>query len=234
MTIGKIVLVGLVACAGGGTLWLGDAVARLRKSNEMLRLERQEMEALAANPAADTSAVPATNSGSFELLELRNEVSRLRAQQPALGRLRAENERLRSELASRPGAKPDIVQMEGYLSKESWANVGLATPEAALQTTLWAIRQGDLAQVAECMEPRYGDTLRQALRRIHERDLPEEEERARILEEWAPLIQPAGVRITERVAQDDNRVTLKIQAVAGGATIPMGFRRYGNEWRMNF
>jgi hypothetical protein len=100
------------------------------------------------------------------LLELRNEVSRLRAQQPALARLRAENERLRAELQSRPEAKPDFVQMEGYLSKESWANVGLATPEAALQTTLWALRQGDLAQVA-AYGTRYG-ALR--LRRIHERD----------------------------------------------------------------
>ena len=82
--------------------------------------------------------------------------------------------------------------MEGYLSKESWANVGFATPEAALQTTLWAIRQGDLAQVAECMEPRSRDMLRQ----IQERDPAE---RARMLEGWQPLIQPAGLRIAEPI-----------------------------------
>jgi hypothetical protein len=115
--------------------------------------------------------------------------------------------------------------MEGYLPKESWANVGFTTPEAALQTLLWAIRQGDLAQVAECMEPRFRDMLRQ----IQERDPAE---RARMLEGWQPLIQPAGLRIAERVAQNEDHVTLKIQAAAGGATIPMEFRRSGNEWRL--
>src|SRR5207244_10056480 len=42
---------------------------------------------------------------------------------------------------------------EGYYTKESWAFSGYATPEAALQSAIWAMREGDTRTLLASMAP---------------------------------------------------------------------------------
>ena len=141
-----------------------------------------------------------------------------------------------------PIASPQkLSEMEGFLAKESWSNVGFDTPEAAVQTFFWAIREGDLARMAECMPPN-----RQYLLQLMEPG--HEQEREKTLAEFQGMTQGSGFRIVNRaegqglmtrvgqsIAEGTPvpvKVTLGLQAAAGGAVIPLQLTREHDGWKV--
>jgi len=233
-------------------LWERGAVTDLRNQNESLRagqeevleleLENSELPKLRAMAASQ----PKAGGASSELLRLRNEVRQLRAQQPELDRLRAENGRLAAEISSGTVAPRKLSEMEGFMAKESWSNAGFDSPEATVETFFRATREGDLAGMAECMTREE----RQYLLRLTEQG--NEQERARTLSEFQGLTQGSGLRIVSRTDEPKlppdaltivdgiiveansapAQVTLGLQAAAGGAVIPIQLSRERNGWKV--
>ena len=92
-------------------------------------------------------------------------------QSPAQSDQLAELERLRTETADRKNqieqARSELANLEAadralglpfsfrndIMPKSSWANAGYATPEAALETMLWASRDGDVAALLASLTP---------------------------------------------------------------------------------
>jgi hypothetical protein len=209
-------------------VWQRARLGELRTRNEMLLALKTEADRLMVEnldlPALEAANRRDTGTGN-ELLRLRNQVRQLRAQQPQIDRLRAENERLTA--AIRGAAAPqEFSKMEGFMAKESWSNTGFATPESALQTFFWAVREGDLAMLAECVPPQ----ARQHFIRLNEAG--NEQERDRTLAEFRGLIAGVGIRVVDRESTDDGKATVGIQAVAGGAIMKLQFRRYGTDWKV--
>ena len=164
-----------------------------------------------------------------ELPALRNEMRQLRTQAPELERLRRENQRLASSLRSLTSSPPrQFSEMEGYVAKETWAHQGFASPEAALQTFLWAVREGQFQTVAECMSPES---------RIHfEQEFggKSEQERTKALQQGlGQMIRTGGYRLVTKEQLTEDRVALGIQAVAGGTIAKVVLTRFGNEWKFH-
>ena len=119
-----------------------------------LRAEHQQLQAqLAARadspppPATAEPAGPASTSPQQalavtpELLRLRNEVTRLTERRQALAGVRAENERLRAQLATRGTNGPAGFQLPpGYIRKSEARMVGYNSPDDTLQSLLWAVQ----------------------------------------------------------------------------------------------
>jgi hypothetical protein len=122
---------------------------------------------LASSPVSPAE-LDALRVAHGELLSLRNETHQLRGKQKELDALRAENQRLETQIKQGVASKKSITEMEGFVAKENWANVGLATPEAALQSFFWAMREGNVQRVAECLCPREGDQILKSLPRMPE------------------------------------------------------------------
>jgi len=117
----------------------------------------------------------------------------------------------------------------------------LDTPEATVQTFFWAIREGDLARIAECM-PANRQYLLQLMEPGHE------QEREKTLSEFQGLTQGSGFRIVDRAEEQGLvtragqsitegtpvpvRVTLGLQAAAGGAVIPLQLSRERDGWKV--
>ena len=237
----------LAACVLVAFAWQGKTLAHLRKQNELLFQTREETARLALENeelpklrAANTDSQ--TGAKSTDLLRLRNEVRQLRAQQPALDRLQVENGRLAAEISAGITTPQKLSEMEGFMAKESWSNAGFDTPEAAVQTLLWAIREGDLARMAECMTSRE----RQYFLRLTEQG--HEQERERTLSEFQELTQGSGLRIVSRPEEPklppdaltivegnsaSAKVTLGLQAAAGGAVVPIHLRRHTDGWKVS-
>ena len=192
----------------------------MKAEADRLAAENRELPVLRA--AANQPGDAAGN----ELLRLRSEVRQLRAQQPQIDQLRAENERLAAAIRNGAAQPQKFSEMEGYRAKESWNNAGFASPEGALQTFFWAIREGDLAMLAECVPP----DAKPHFLRLNEPG--NEQERDRTLEEFRKLISGAGIRVVDLDSTADGKATVSIQAVAGGATMKLQLRRYGNEWKL--
>jgi hypothetical protein len=219
-----------LVCVAAALVWQRNVVAGLRVKNQELHAIKAEAERLATEnqdlPTLRASSNRSVDTAGNELLRLRGEVRQLRAQQPQIDRLRTENEGLAAAIGGGVAQPQKFSETKGFMAKESWSNAGFATPEATLQTFLWAIREGDVVSLAECVSPQ----ARQYMRRLNEPG--NEEERDRTLEEFRRMIQGAGIRIADQKATADGRVTAGIQAVAGGAILKLQLRRHGTEWKL--
>jgi hypothetical protein len=111
------------------------------EKNEQVQRERDQALARLSALADENDRL---KSASTELLKLRAEVTRLRAAEQELARLRAAGPRP----ANPPTVRP-VEANETELGKDSWADVGFATPQATLRTRGWSVLNNNLERFAE-------------------------------------------------------------------------------------
>jgi len=216
-------LLGVVALGGGvviGVLQRG-ALARATVEHQVLRADGDEAERL----TRENSGIPqlrATNEevkrlrqNNRELARLRNEVSQLRAQAAEAARIRAENKRLTTLLAS--GA-PSDAQPANFISRAKMADMGLGSPEAALQTYLYAAFNGDVKRLMQCQSTQADLTPK------------EENEQA---EGWRrEFADFPGYFIADTKIISPDVEQIDVQATVGGVIFPVHLIRNGNEWNV--
>src|SRR5882672_5558170 len=100
-----ILVIVLLAAFCTAFFWERSSIGRLREENQSLGAQKIETARLAAEnrdlPKLRAAApAPAERGAGGELLRLRNEVRRLREQQPEVTRLRVDNERMATEINS--------------------------------------------------------------------------------------------------------------------------------------
>jgi hypothetical protein len=153
----RFLIGGLMTLICLGAAW---AVIAQRQELGHLRIERQaQLAALsgdAASPAptgvqpAQAGPAPVAPENPSELLQLRSEVTRLTQQRQALANVRAESERLRTQLASRStNAAPGTVLPPGYIRKAQARMVGYNSPQDTLQTLLWGVQNHDFNTILQ-------------------------------------------------------------------------------------
>jgi hypothetical protein len=144
----KTAAVAALILAGAGTPLViqHQTVNKLRGENQALTEQREENAALREENQRIADLLSKSKSASarpqsefLELMRLRGEVGLLRKESQALAKLRAER--------SGQGRSKEEEQKNGttrtVLRAEEWANVGMDTPDAALQTFFWAARHKD-------------------------------------------------------------------------------------------
>jgi len=233
----QLSLVGLVLASLAVHVVERRRFSALRQVSDALREElaaaRQLIDAKSSDPSGpQNEELERLKAEAREVHKLRNEVSQLRAGVKETDRLRTENQRLRAAgkpLQAAPGtgvAGPSTAaSQEGYYPKESWAFTGYATPEAALQSVIWAMREGDTRTLLASVTP---------------------EEMARMQKEWGNKSEDqvsadakrgmdklSGVRILESRTLSDDEVVLSVYAAGGEDKVQkISMKRYGAEWRM--
>ncbi|HEU0008930.1 MAG TPA: hypothetical protein VFT34_03840 [Verrucomicrobiae bacterium] len=220
-------LLGLLAAAFVGER---NAMDRLRAQNESLRAEKLEAGQLADEnrdlPGLRAAADPAQRSDRTELLRLRNEVRRLRAQQQEAETLRAANQRVAEEIKSGKFTPRRLADMEGAVPREKWTFAGFATPEATVQSFLAAMVSGDLEQVMRCMPAEETERMKQQMAK------DPESFRKEFLGGLDKFGKLTAFRITGRRSIDDDRMEILVQVVADGESMPLPLHRVGNEWKL--
>jgi hypothetical protein len=228
--------IALFAAVVAAAVWERNSIGKLRAENEALRVERLEADQLAnenrelpgLRAAAGAIVAGENASSSTELLRLRGEVNRLRAQTQDPAKLRAENERIAAEIASGKFAPKRLADMEGFVPREQWTSAGLATPEAAVQSYFGAIVAADVDLMLRCL------TLENAepMRRQFEQDPVRF--RNEFQKEVAQLFGKAtGMRIAGKRQLSEDSVSLHVQFAAEGTAMPMTLRRVANEWKVD-
>ena len=146
MTKLKLGIISAIVVAGVATplVLQHQSQVRLREDNQAFR---QQVDQLAAENERLANLVARANSSQAlaidqpsEILRLRGEVGVLRQQKSEAERVQEENRRLRAGLTNAQDAhatKP-VTPFSTPVPKESWAFAGYATPEAAMQTMVWA------------------------------------------------------------------------------------------------
>lgn len=214
----------LVALATGiGVVRQHRELGRLRSELANLRPATPPRPAGQTNPAPappPAAASPLTESEKHELLRLRAEVTRLDARRRELASARAENERLQAAHRARnPGTPPAGAALPpGYIRRTEARFQGAATPEAALESLLWAMAQRDTNALARLMPPEWWDHARVELARNPE-------------EFWKQSRLP-GFRVVEVVQPDVDHAVVKLEILPGEPPEQMKLTRVGGEWRL--
>jgi hypothetical protein len=233
----QLVLTGLLLASLAVHVVERRRIAGLRQVNEGLREElaaaQQVIDAKSRDQRGPSNEeLVRLRAEAREVHNLRNEVSQLRAGVKEADQLRAENQRLRGAgkpLQAAPStgvaAPPAATSPEGYYAKENWAFTGYATPEAALQSVIWAMHEGDTKTLLASVTP---------------------EEMERMQKEWGDKSEAqvsadakrgtdkiSGIRILESKTLSDDEVVLSVFAAGGEDKVQkISMKRYGAEWKM--
>lgn len=223
-----LVIAGCLAVCGlsiAGAVLQARQINGLREEGERLQQQLRDLQdEQTARASSSAIAEPALGSPSSELLRLRNQVSQLMRRERELAGLQVENERLRIQAASARtnAAKP---LLPGYIRKSEARNLGYTTPEATLETMLWAIRVRDFTNLLAAFTSEIAGKMQREMERS-----------GRTLEEFFRDAEALpGMRPVDRTMPDDDTIELKVEIVPGsGAEVqPMRFRRVNGEWKMD-
>ena len=240
-TKGLIPSVLCAMAAVGVTIWLADEhEARLRLGQENVAL-RQPLSRLAglvaenerlSNILAQAKSPPSLPDERLkELLRLRGEAGVLRQQEKELEALRHENRlaraKLESALKTQNAGAPRAAATADYWPRDSWAFSGYTSPDAALQTSVWAASKGDLKALL-------GSTTGELQKQV-EKDLDgksESEATVRAMDEVARL---KSVRVLNREVQADDTIVLTAAFEEGTDThtTKLLMKKIGNEWKIS-
>ena len=157
-------LAGFVVIVCVAILWGVSAqrtqLAGLRAEHQQLMVQMAMAESNSTSPgtaeatSAGLATVPASPAPPPELLRLRNEVTRLTERRRELAGVRSENEQLRAQLAARGTNDSGKSQPPpGYVFKSQARLVGYSTPDDAVQSMLWAVRNHDLTNLLQACTP---------------------------------------------------------------------------------
>jgi hypothetical protein len=188
---------------------LRSATAQLRQSQARLA------SAPVPSPAPATPTPALSEAQKLELLKLRGEVTRLRERQRELAGAAAENSRLKAKSGG-VGALPP-----GYVKRADAKYAGMATPEAAFQSFLWAIEHEDTNVLLQVMTEEGAVGFREALH-------------ARGAEEfWKEVKMIPGFRLLGQRQREDGVVMLKFEMLPGDPPHEMKAQLVGGTWKLS-
>jgi hypothetical protein len=202
-----------------------------------LRAEQRQLQARlaastdssASRPSAEPARPgPATTTPALlitpELLRLRNEVTQLTERRRELAGARAENERLRTQLASRGTNGPAGFQLPpGYVRRSEARMVGYNTPEDTLQSLLWALQNHDLTNILQAFSPDRAEI-------IGARAGTSPESVQAFFKDAALL---PGLRVVKREEDSsDNSVALDLEVIPGVQGPRVTFRQINGQWKI--
>jgi hypothetical protein len=233
----QCVLAGLLL-ASLAIFWAARSrVSALGKENERLRAELVEaQQSIAANRTAQSreqnEELERLRTEAGEIHKLRNEVRQLRAGAAETERLRSENQQLRA--ADRPNQAPPKTpeaastgagSQDGYHAKESWHFAGYTSPEAALQSVVWAMREGDTKTLVASLAP-------EELTRMMKDEWGGKSEAEIGADAKRNTDKINSIRILESKTVSDDEVVLHIYATGGEDHVQkISMKRLGAEWK---
>jgi hypothetical protein len=151
-------------------------------------------------------------------------VTRLTERRRELAGARAENERLRAQLASRSTTNPGGLQLpRGYLRKSEARMVGYNTPDDTLQSLLWALQNHDVTNLVQAFTPEIAQRLRAQAG----------ESRESIEDFFSQAAGFVGMRILRREPDaSENSIAVEMEVVPGESVKRTTFRQVNGQWKI--
>jgi hypothetical protein len=222
----------------GVMFFLGTAWGVLHQRQELAQLRGENDRRLAELAAAghDSTQAPAPNDGepasavldlgqgrASELLRLRSEVSRLTALRRELAGVVAEADRLRAQVAANLTNAPSGAPLPaGYIRKAQAQWMGFSTPEATLQSFLWAVQRHDFTNLLQVLTTEAAERLRSQFQQSGES-----------LESFFKATDAMpGLAIQGRQDLQDGSVQLQVQFGPGIPPGELRLQSVNGEWKL--
>jgi hypothetical protein len=200
-----------------------------REQLTALRAEQRRLLAESAAPLGDSGSAPAAElispapTVSPELLRLRSEVTRLTRQRDELASAAAENQRLRAQATSRgTNAASGAPLPPGYIRASQARMAGYNTPEATIESMLWAMHNRDVTNLLQAFTPEEAQKL-QKQAGMSGAGLES------FLQSAAAI---PGLSVVSREQLPDGSISLKAEIAPSMPFHQIRFRQFNGEWKM--
>jgi hypothetical protein len=229
-TLFLVLLAAAIAAAVTGWLKAGRMAresAELRTQVEAL--QGQQSAAASEQNSAAQKEIENLRAQSQELLRLRGEVSQLRngtkeaeKLRADLQRLRAENQRLQAASAG-TAAATNANSPGDQFPRESWNFAGYATPDAALVSAIWAMKEGNPKTYLESLSPEEQARMSKVWENKSETEIAAKHQ--------SDVSAITGMRVLDRqaISPEEVQMTVYIQGVDRMEKVSMKFMN--NEWK---
>jgi hypothetical protein len=163
MRVERLIYSVLILIAATAALINWRRAAILSADNDQLRSKIESLETDATN-SGTLVEIARTQSDKLrtqtsELMKLRNEVTQLRGEAKNVEHFTSENQRLQAELATLRSAAGNAQSAAtnsargDHFPRESWRFAGYASPEAALVSAIWSMKEGNRTSYLESLAP---------------------------------------------------------------------------------
>jgi len=202
-----------------------------------LRAEQQRLLVQLAMRADDSTSAGTAEAGGAgsgtprqtllvtpDLLRLRNEVTRLTERRRELANERAENERLRAQVASRgTNASGGFRLPPGYVRKSEARLMGYNTPDDTLQTLLWATRNHDWTNALQAFTPERAEELRARAG-----------ESQQSIEDFfhSEIVLPGMAVISREQNTNDGLTYLEVEIMPGMPHAEISLKQINGQWKI--
>ena len=197
----------------------------------MEALEAGASEAAGATKIAQAAAERLRKQTS-ELMQLRNEVTQLHAGEKAAEGLAAENQRLKSQLeqlaaansaAASAGTNGNGSGRAAHFPRENWAFAGYGSPEAALVSAIWSMKEGNPQSYLDSLSPREQERIAPLWQNKSEAEIAEKHKN--------DVSTISGLRVLEREAVSANEVVMNVYLEGPGRVEKIRMNQVGQDWK---
>jgi len=231
-----VMLILALAVAAAVVGW--QKVTQLRSENEALRAELEGFKERTADDGKvqaeqHDNELQQLRAEAKEVFRLRNDVTQLRSAAKEAETMRAQNQQLRTEnqqLRSGTGAAATNAtnaansQTGGnQFSRESWTFAGYGTPESALVSSIWAMKEGKPLLYLDSLSPDEQARMARAW------ESKSEDEVAAKHQQDVSKITALRILDHQDVSPDEVRMNVYIDGVGRTETVSM--KRVGNDWK---
>lgn len=167
-----------------------------------------------------------TTPESSELLKLRGEVTRLRELANRAESLAQENARLKTEvqkLKSETAISQPEDATENYYGRDSWSFAGYNTPEAALISAIWSMKEGDPVTYLQSLSP----DEQQRMAKVWE-NKSEVEVAAKHKNDVSAI---TGLRVLEQQTTPNGEMQMRVHIDGVNRTETVRMKFINNEWK---
>ncbi|MDB6110035.1 MAG: hypothetical protein JWR69_1785 [Pedosphaera sp.] len=214
----------------------GVLLFKLHRENEELRVSNEKTPKATKPELADKLAkreaeLQVLRVQVQDLLRLRHEVRQLRANTNELSRLLEESRQSKptsTNASPAPTTTAATGDEEDYISKDHWTFAGYATPEATLQSSMWALREGDLEAFLDSLTLDGRAKIEEQMQTGNKSPI----ELAADLKKSSDAL--TGFKILDQGTPSHDSIVLQVQmSTTGSAVHRFIFTRVGNEWKMS-
>jgi type II secretory pathway pseudopilin PulG len=229
-----IVMIVLAAAAAVAvTSWVRVAQLRAEAAalQEQLQALQQQTTTAASDQATQQNAeLEKLRAQSQELLRLRNEVSQLRSTAKEAEKLRADNLQLRAEnqqlraSAADPSPAPTAAgDAKDQFPRNSWAFSGYATPDAALISAIWAMKEGNPKTYLDSLAPEEKARMSKVWENKSEAEIAAKHQQ--------DVSSITGMRILDRTTVAPDQVQMNVYIQGADRMEKVSMILVNNEWK---
>jgi hypothetical protein len=224
----------ILACAGFAALNWRKATL-FQADNDQLRSKVEELQTEAVQANEGFNMVKANldkqRGQMSELQKLRGEVTLLRGSSNALAALRVENQRLAAEnstLRAQGSQAQNAPAGQGLAGRnqfprDSWAFAGYSSPEAALVSALWAMKQGDPKIYLDSLAPDEQQRTAQSWQNKSEADIAQKHQ--------SDVSSIASLRVLDRQSISPNEMVMDVYLEGPGRVEKIRMNQIGQDWK---